>query len=301
MDTRRLTLIATVAVIALIFVGIGYAYVAYTSNGGNHSDNAYLTITQVGDTGYTFADHIKVEIETYNEEDDGTFFYKLASTDTIVTGDKIYAVEILGSITLHAEIHGDTAPSKLVVSIASSTEFDATEKWQYFLTDAPNDQGKISKIYAYKDTGKDKDVWTPVQGSDIIMNTVEDKTLYVCYGYDIELTEAKIGQIKFIDEKPNDLIDASIVFKVDSKSIVTYNANNGDSPATQTVELNGTVKNYQFIDKPASFQPPQDKPYFLGWNSDKDADKPLATGQTITSDITFYAIWSSTEPQQQNP
>lgn len=296
-----MTLIATIALIVIVFIGIGYAYVAYTTNSGNHSDTAYLTVTQVGETGYTFANHVKIGIETYNETDNQTFFYKLASTDIIEENDKVYAVEILGSITLHAAITGDTAPSKLIISIAHSENFDATEKWQYFLTDAPNELGVITKTYAHKDTDKTIDEWTSVEGSEMIMDTKEDKTLYVCYGYDMELAEAKVGQIKYIDEEPKSLHDASIIFKVDSRSIVTYNSNNGDAPVTQSIEMNGYVKNYQFIEKPESFIAPQYKPYFLGWNTDKDATEPLPNGKTITSDITFYAIWSSTEPQQQNP
>lgn len=55
MDTRKVTLVATIAIIALLAIGIGYAYTATTSNSGNNASPEYITLVQ-GETGaYTFA------------------------------------------------------------------------------------------------------------------------------------------------------------------------------------------------------------------------------------------------------
>jgi len=62
MDTRKVTLVATIAVIALVAVGIGYAYTAATSNSGNNVGAEYITITQEQTGAYQFAK-------------DGTFIY----------------------------------------------------------------------------------------------------------------------------------------------------------------------------------------------------------------------------------
>lgn len=44
MDTRKVTLVATIVVIALLAVGIGYAYTASTQNSDNDVGSEYLTI-----------------------------------------------------------------------------------------------------------------------------------------------------------------------------------------------------------------------------------------------------------------
>ena len=86
MDTRRTTLIATIAVIALLAVGIGYAYTAFTQNGGNSSNVGYITLTQVGDqTPYTFADGTTVKLDTYNQTNAQTVYYRLTDGPVIDT------------------------------------------------------------------------------------------------------------------------------------------------------------------------------------------------------------------------
>ena len=51
-----MTLIATVAIIALIAVGVGYAYTAITTNSGNDAGIEYITLKQGGDGAYNFID-----------------------------------------------------------------------------------------------------------------------------------------------------------------------------------------------------------------------------------------------------
>ena len=55
MDTRKVTLFATIAVIALVAVGIGYAYTATTVNSGNNVSTEYITLVQGGTGAYQFA------------------------------------------------------------------------------------------------------------------------------------------------------------------------------------------------------------------------------------------------------
>ena len=46
MDTRKITLIATIAVIALVAVGVGYAYTATTQNTANNASSNYIVLSQ---------------------------------------------------------------------------------------------------------------------------------------------------------------------------------------------------------------------------------------------------------------
>ena len=301
-DTRRITLVATILAIAMIAVGIGFAYTAFTQNGGNNTDVAYITVTQVGEpTPYTFADSIKVEMDTYTDDSENVY-YRIADSKTIDLGNDKYTVAVLGTIEFHATITGDTPPSKLSLSVLSSAGFDATSNWEYFITSVPDNNGIINTVYASKTSVKTTAEWTA--GSALEMthksdNEYNNVTVCVCYGYSKDLETIEVGDLKFINiaEAPKKLDDASIVFKADSVTTITYNANNGEqTPATETVVKTGTVKNYQFIAKPDNFIAPQDKQYFVGWNTDKDADEALPNGQTITTDITYYAIWSATQP-----
>lgn len=85
MDTRKIILIATIAVIALAAVGIGYAYNAFSVNDGNQMTTEYAELLQ---TNYNFA----------AEDKDDTFNTKTAtqnagphnpSTNPLVTTFKL--------------------------------------------------------------------------------------------------------------------------------------------------------------------------------------------------------------------
>ena len=55
-----MTLIATIAAIALVAVGIGYAYTAMTTNTGNTASTEYITLVQDGTGAYQFSNGEKV-------------------------------------------------------------------------------------------------------------------------------------------------------------------------------------------------------------------------------------------------
>ena len=60
MDSRKVSFFATIAVIALVAVGIGFAYTAMTTNQDNDVNPEYITITQTGLGEYQFADNSKM-------------------------------------------------------------------------------------------------------------------------------------------------------------------------------------------------------------------------------------------------
>ncbi|MBR6214532.1 MAG: hypothetical protein IKN41_00620 [Candidatus Methanomethylophilaceae archaeon] len=63
-DTRKLVLIATIAAIALVAVGIGYAYTASTQNTENTANSEYITLVQDGDGAYSF-EHFSKNTKVY--------------------------------------------------------------------------------------------------------------------------------------------------------------------------------------------------------------------------------------------
>ena len=63
-----MTLIATIAAIVLVAVGVGYAYTASTQNSGNNADSEYITLVQGGEGAYRFSDNIKVEWDTVDKK-----------------------------------------------------------------------------------------------------------------------------------------------------------------------------------------------------------------------------------------
>ena len=133
MDTRKVTLIATIAAIALLAVGIGYAYTASTINSQNTANNEYITLTQ-GDTGaYTFTNTTTVKWNSVDwkegASDFRTKFTLAANTETL--GD--YTVVQVGNpIQLNASYTGGTIPDSVVCQIGTDFTMDAAGM-QYFL------------------------------------------------------------------------------------------------------------------------------------------------------------------------
>ena len=225
MDTRRTTLIATIIVIALLAVGIGYAYTAYTENSGNTSNVAYLKLTQTGDTGYTFADGTTpVQFDTFNEINTSTMYYAIKNPVTVendqLTNDYICAS--LGSIELQADFERSsssiTVPETINVDVADSKEFDSDGTWVFFITNESHDE-----IYAYKNTHKHvndegTDAW--IDGPDALTLAVGSTgavTIEVLVGFDSTITPAKtVGEEDFYEFSRNMatplLNGASIIF-----------------------------------------------------------------------------------------
>lgn len=303
MDTRKTTLIATVAVILLLAVGIGYAYTAFTQNGGNETDTAYVTLTQVGgETPYTFAKNVTFELDTYNDTNAQTVYYKLhGSTDIKSANPGNYTCVLLGSITLHAELTGATDYPDLTVSISNSAGFDATNNWVYLITSAPNAQGQVT-VYDYKKTSSATAAWTPVSPLKLTKDgtSYKDVNLFVYYGYLSSAVVEKEGVNYFKEnEAPTKLHEAKLTFKAASDSAthdLTYMANyTGAEPASGVIED---------IESPVYILPtdltglaitaPQDK-VLKGWSLTPDG---ALLGPTIylNEDKTVYAIWEDEPP-----
>ncbi|MBR4203152.1 MAG: InlB B-repeat-containing protein, partial [Candidatus Methanomethylophilaceae archaeon] len=300
-------LIATIALILALAVGIGFAYAAYTANNGNNTEVAYVTLTQVGDpTPYTFADNTTVKLDTYNRENQGVIetFYRLSGFNTVKGSDPNYGTYkcgLLGTIELHADFTGTnvTPPQTLDISISGSSGFDATATWKYFITDAPDPStGMTSKIYAMKDSAKAVSEWT--QGMDSLTMThgqsgYQNVKLYVYYGYAAD-AETLVDGMMFLNstEAPKKLVNASLMIKATSDSdsyLVTYKANNGTAEKDFMVSAAANAS-YTLVTDPKKigFTVPANK-QFKGWSLSATGDIISTPTITVNGDKILYAIW----------
>ncbi|AMK13549.1 hypothetical protein AUP07_0495 [methanogenic archaeon mixed culture ISO4-G1] len=138
MDTRKMTLFATIAAIALLAVGIGYAYTASTSNSGNSASLEYYLIGQYAEDGQSHA-IISATANDYREDftkginystDNvaGTISYTLNGTEITALGKtvsligttKLVAFDQDGSIDSPG-VQGKTH-AKLKIEIASPAQ-----------------------------------------------------------------------------------------------------------------------------------------------------------------------------------
>lgn len=301
MDTRRTTLIATIIVIALLAVGIGYAYTAYTENAGNSTNVSYVTLTQTGATGYKFANNIDVQMDTYNETNTSTVYYRLNGSQNLTDGTDTYTLKTLGTITLHAAITNNvsTVHPDLKISIAESTNFNATSNWFYIIGSQPDNNGLIT-VYATKNTSSATGSWEAVTA--LTMTYVEntgytDKVLNVYYGYNAEnvVTKAGLDYMK-ISEMPQNLTNASLIFMAsnDTMDQIVYNANNATSPVQSYVVNNpqNATRTYSlttgFTD--LGFMAPSGK-QFKGWSLTEDGDTVKSVTFSNTNPINVYAIY----------
>lgn len=132
MDTRKMTLFATIAAIALLAVGIGYAYTASTSNSGNNVTTDYVTIVQdnanEGSGAYTFAGNAKIH---WNSDDykDGQNINTKFTLDGVATNVATgYALTQIGDsfVLKTAPQTGGTAAADVTCAI-TQTGFSTPE------------------------------------------------------------------------------------------------------------------------------------------------------------------------------
>ena len=305
MESRRISLIATIALILVLAIGIGFAYAAYTANNGNNTEVAYVTLTQVGDeTPYTFADNVTVKLDTYNKDNAQKIYYRLSGFN-IVKGTNpsygTYKCGLLGTIELHADFTGTnvTPPQTLDISISGSSGFDATATWKYFITDAPDPStGMTSKIYAMKDSAKAVSEWT--QGMDSLTMThgqsgYQNVKLYVYYGYAAD-AETLVDGMMFLNstEAPKKLVNASLMIKATSDNdsyLITYKANNGTAEKDFMVSAAANAS-YTLVTDPKKigFTVPANK-QFKGWSLSATGDIISTPTITVNGDKILYAIW----------
>lgn len=305
MESRRISLIATIALILALAIGIGFAYAAYTANNGNNTEVAYVTLTQVGDeTPYTFADNVTVKLDTYNKDNAQKIYYRLSGFNIVKGSDPdfgTYKCGLLGTIELHADFSGTnvTPPQTLDISISGSSGFDAPGVWKYFITDAPDPStGMTSKIYAMKNTAGTTSEWAP--GTDSLTMThgqsgYQNVKLYVYYGYAAN-AETPMDGMMFLNstEAPKKLVNASIMIKATSDNdsyLITYKANNGTADKDFMVSA-ATNASYTLVTDPTKIgiTVPGGK-QFKGWSLSATGDIISTPTITVNGDKILYAIW----------
>lgn len=308
MDTRKTTLIATIVVIALLAVGIGYAYTAYTENSNNTSNVAYLKLTQTGPTGYTFADGATpIQFSTYNEIDTGTIYYALKESVPIPTTTGLtnaYSCAKLGSITLQADFistAGTASPAQFNIDVASSEKFDSDGTWVFFITNTDH-----NKIYAYKNTAQATEGWT--DGPDALtLTNGANVTIDILFGFDSTITPKKEFDGKKFYDFSRDmsqplLNNASLIFSAEDVS-PTSETLDADALSTKTVTLkagDGTgddivVKYIGSYKLPkCTFTAPSEK-VFSKWQIGDD-QYAAGTVVSITANTTITAIWATPTP-----
>ena len=221
MNTRKMTLITTTLAIALLFVGVGYAYTAYTSS--NVDNNATISYIELTQTEYTFAKN-DIKFDTYNQDNATTFYYKVAENpvNLVIPGttsdlNKTYQCGKLGSIEFNVAMKGITTPPDYVkVTVHSSVNFDTSENWTYFIAD---DNGNV---YSYRNPTSETETWNEV--SPILMNysstdnKIENVTVNVYYGFlTTGKTPKELGADKFYEATmPDPLEDGIINFKAET-------------------------------------------------------------------------------------
>ncbi len=70
---RKITLIATIAVIVLIAAGVGFAYTASTQNSGNAASSEYVTLVQGGEGAYRFSNNTELDWNTVDKKVDTNY------------------------------------------------------------------------------------------------------------------------------------------------------------------------------------------------------------------------------------
>ncbi len=295
MDTRKTTLIATIAVIALLAVGIGFAYTAYTENNGNSTVTSYVTLTQTGETGYKFANNIDVQMDTYNDTNINTVYYRLNGSQNLTDSGTTttYTLKTLGTIKLHAVITGGNSHPDLNVSVSGSSNFDATSNWFYIVGSEP--VNGVIDVYAIKNTSKATSSWTAVDSLTLDYDTDHyvDKVLNVYYGYLASNVVTKAGlDYMATSEMPKNLTGASLIFMAtnDIQDTIVYHSVDNEFTVYNTKT---NPRTYSLTSNPTNlgFTIPGGKT-FKGWSlSTTEID--YITSVTITSgtSIDVYAIY----------
>ena len=203
-----MTLIATIAAIALVAVGIGYAYTAMTTNSGNSASAEYITVVQGGNGSYQFSnsDLIYWDSVDYKITDpldpvigddialgDMVTKFSLTSGSTTITpsGGSTYTVVQVGdSFTLKFAPQTGGQPITGLSCVISSDSFalpslgvvivkvnnGSTDSY-YMLTAAKTLKGWDSSLHT----------WTVTPASFEVLNSAgsyTDATVTVYYGYE---------------------------------------------------------------------------------------------------------------------
>jgi uncharacterized repeat protein (TIGR02543 family) len=320
MKTRATSLIALIAVISIVAIGIGYAIsYASTESSENNSNVKFITVTQQDENendkySFTGSNGTDIELDTFNMTNADTMYYKLNSTSAVTMNKSnfpSYTFIELGEVYLAAEYHGSgNAPSPLYVTLKTgSTRFEASDSWVYFLTNdfTVNDHTTSDiEIYAYKNNAANQP-WSagPDQLTLTTSSTGYDRAkILLCYGYptalatvDFDANDAALKGYLRTTVAPVKLEDGSVIFSVSDTEpatsntyAVTYDSNIGTGSLQYVVLTNSTSVTLVSNDNVTKFENAGHN--FVGWNADKTSNTALDASQTITGNTTFYAIWN---------
>ncbi len=228
MNTRAITLIATIAVIGIVAVGAGYAYTALTVNDQNTTTAHYITLTQTQTPdSYKFAANYTEVFDTITASDQTTAAFKINS-GVAYTGVTGYTFFKIGSAVLHIAPTGyatNAVSPNVVLTIDSTSGFTNGSVLKYFLVDGSN---VIQAHYdATSSTWKDGvDANTAFTmdvdkaGESSAAAAYSDVTLWLCYGYDDDdLSTIHTSYPGYTTESPTTLSNGVVVFKATATDI----------------------------------------------------------------------------------
>ena len=163
MDTRKVTLIATIAAIVLVAVGIGYAYTASTLNSSNVANSEYVTLVQGDATAtkgaYNFANGVQIDWDTVDEKNGSaaktTFTFNTGATTEVIDG---YTVVKVGKSFDVLTQHTGSATATPAASLNLSIEQDGFEN-DAVVTAETDDIFFFLKVSVLENTGEGKQVF----------------------------------------------------------------------------------------------------------------------------------------------
>ena len=154
MDTRKVTLLATITAIALVAIGIGYAYTATTENSSNNATDEFVVLSQ---TNYTYSTSTNLYFDTVNYKDetvktDYRLLKSITAEDYAIQmnvngkatwddsktnkGVKLFGFMLGSADTLIANYTGTaTAPNSYTITVNASNFSDLSSKtdWKYVI------------------------------------------------------------------------------------------------------------------------------------------------------------------------
>lgn len=237
METRKITLIATIAVISLIAVGIGYAYTASTTNSGNVVSTEFVELKQTNvDTNLTGAyQFVPNGFNIYYDSEN----VSATVTNYIITNAKVQintngntnggvytAIKMGNPFKLTATQTGGT-PTNMTCNF-ETTLFNTTNGWD-FIIEFKGETGDPTYAICHDGTWSVSSFLIKTKGESSAL-TYEDTTITVYYGYsgnDASTTYAPNSQplgnattgatIKFTVEK------GAAITEADTSNIATIN------------------------------------------------------------------------------
>lgn len=248
MDSRKMTLVATILAIALLAVGIGYAYTAITTNSGNTVNAEYITLTQNGDAAYTFTDD---EAKVYWDSDNKRIWVDDDDDSETPDVSKIQTKYTISDTTVEVPVYGVTykavalasAPIQIVATPQSGGTASAALNCTFETTGFDYDADAVF-IVAFSDAAAmtspsyalitDDDAWSDNQFTigvtSSTYNTKYVQIYYACKSTGIVVTDG--------DRDPpavSVLNGASIKFTARTPTL------NGDTVQLTSISLTGTA------------------------------------------------------------